>query len=149
MVHTIGEFAPAPGDELTRRTFPVFFAVLRLLLEAGVTVIAEAAFQDHLWRPNLEPLAELARIRVIQCHTGGPTLVARRAARGERTAHAHGSVLDTDQHKEEFRRLSMPLPSLDVDTTSGYAPDLGEIVAFINGVPEARIGDNDVLREDV
>ncbi|MEY2472703.1 MAG: hypothetical protein QOK28_2032 [Actinomycetota bacterium] len=133
MVHTIGEFAPAPGDELTRRTFPVFFAVLRLLLEAGVTVIAEAAFQDHLWRPNLEPLAELARIRVIQCHTDGRELVARRAARGKRTAHADGAVLDTDQHEQKFGRLSMPLPSLDVDTTSGYAPDLDEIVAFING----------------
>jgi predicted kinase len=38
------------GDELTRRTFPVFFAVLDLLLRSGVTTVAEAAFQDHLRR---------------------------------------------------------------------------------------------------
>src|SRR4051794_4157712 len=61
MVHAAGPFDAGPGDPLTVRTFPLFFSILRLLLEAGATVVAEAAFQDKLWRPNLEPLAELAR----------------------------------------------------------------------------------------
>jgi predicted kinase len=133
MVHAVGEFAPEPGDELTKRTFPLFFDVLRLLLEARVTVVAEAAFQDHLWRPSLEPLAELARIRIIQCHAETPTLLARRVARGNRRAHADGPMTEAGaRHEEGFRRLSMAVPSLDVDTTAGYVPDLGEIVAFIN-----------------
>jgi hypothetical protein len=38
----------------------VFFGVLDLLLRAGVTTVAEAAFQDHVWRPRLTP--DLARI---------------------------------------------------------------------------------------
>ena len=38
MVHAQGEhFEAAPGDPLTQRTLSVFFGVLRLLLEAGVT----------------------------------------------------------------------------------------------------------------
>lgn len=132
MVHAVGEFVPAPGDDLTRRTFPLFFAVLRLLLETRVTIVAEAAFQDHLWRPNLEPLAELARIRVVQCDADVATLVARRVDRGRRSAHADGPMIDAgDRHEAEFRRLSME-PSLDVDTTAGYVPGLDEILAFIN-----------------
>jgi predicted kinase len=55
-------FTPGEGDELTVRALPVFFGVLRLLLEAGVTTVAEAAFQDRVWRPRLEPLAA---IRVV------------------------------------------------------------------------------------
>jgi predicted kinase len=131
MVHAVGEgFFAAPGDELTRRTFPLFFSVLRLLLEAQVTVVAEAAFQDHLWRPNLEPLTDLATIRVLQCHADA--LLTRQAERGRRRAHVDGPMIDaSDGHEPEFRPLSMQ-PSLVVDTTNGYEPSLGQIVEFIN-----------------
>jgi predicted kinase len=40
---------------------------MKLLLTAGVTTVAEAAFQDRLWRPGLEPLADLADIRIVHC----------------------------------------------------------------------------------
>lgn len=36
----------------------------RVLASAGVSLLAEAAFQDTLWRPNLEPLADFADIRI-------------------------------------------------------------------------------------
>lgn len=131
MVHAVREgFVAATGDELTRRTFPLFFSVVRLLLEARVTVVAEAAFQNHLWRPNLEPLTDLATIRVIQCHAAA--LATRQAERGRRRAHADGPMIDAgDSQAPEFRHLSMQ-PSLVVDTTNGYEPSLGEVVEFIN-----------------
>ena len=66
MVHTTGAFDAGPGDALTERTLPLFFAVVRLLLEGEVTVVAEAAFQDHVWRPNLAPLSDLAVLRIVQ-----------------------------------------------------------------------------------
>ncbi len=47
MVHAALGFVPGPGDELTMRTLPVFFDALELLLRAGVTTVAEAAFQDR------------------------------------------------------------------------------------------------------
>src|SRR5438270_7202791 len=59
MVHAAARFEARPGDPITMRTLPLFFSILRLLLEGGVTVVAEAAFQDKLWRPNLEPLAKV------------------------------------------------------------------------------------------
>jgi hypothetical protein len=37
-----------PANPLTQRRLPPFFDVLRLLLTAEVTVVAEAAFQDRL-----------------------------------------------------------------------------------------------------
>src|SRR5580700_10359113 len=67
MVHTAPGFVAGPGDELTMRTLPVFFDVLTLLLGAGVTTVAEAAFQDRVWRPRLEPLRSLARLRIVHC----------------------------------------------------------------------------------
>jgi hypothetical protein len=62
MAHAVPGFAPAPGDELTQRTLPVFFAVLDLLLRAGVTTVAEAAFQDHVWRPRLGIVRHMAEV---------------------------------------------------------------------------------------
>ena len=130
MVHTAGpEFVAVPGDPLTMRTLPAFFGVLRLLLEAGVTTVAEAAFQDHVWRPNLEPLLASAELRIVQCAVSPEVAVARRlrrtAAEPTRRAHADGH-----QVPEPFRRLALDAPSVWVDTTDGYTPALDEIAAF-------------------
>ena len=136
MVHAFdGVFEPAPGDELTRRTFPLFFDVLLLLLAGGVTVVAEAAFQDKLWRPNLAPLSELARLRVVQCHTD-PTIARQRIVERapHRNAHADRHALEALAAGDDgFVRLSIDAPWIDVDTTSGYEPDLETVVAFVNG----------------
>src|SRR5208282_812647 len=86
LAHAIGRAVPCPAicrDEIkeglvhaerdksiggvSQRTFETFFGVLRLLLSAGVTVVAEAAFQDKLWRPGLEPLLGRADIRIVHC----------------------------------------------------------------------------------
>src|SRR5207245_930079 len=76
MAHAQGrEFQPAPGDPLTLRTLELFFEVLQVLLAAGVSVVAEAAFQDHRWSPGLEPLSELAQLRIV--HTTVDAAVAR------------------------------------------------------------------------
>jgi predicted kinase len=139
MVHAHGGgFEAAAGDPLTQRTLPLFFNVLRLLLEADVTVVAEAAFQDRLWRPGLEPLAELAELRIVQCRVDAVVAHQRYQqllAAGGRAAHA--SIVGTDLEDwrrayASFDRVSVPAPSLDVDTTDGYAPGLAEIVAFVN-----------------
>jgi predicted kinase len=127
MVHPHGRaFEAAPGDPLTERTFPLFFDVLRLLLEGGVTVVAEAAFQNPAWQKGLAPLSEIADLRVVHCHVDPAVASDREARRGKRHAHADGMGIGKD-----FSRLSFPAPSLDVDTTDGYAPDLAAIVGFV------------------
>jgi predicted kinase len=130
MVHATPGFVAAPGDELTARTLPVFFGVLELLLRAGVTTVAEAAFQDRVWRPRLSPLRGLARLRVVQCVVDAEVARQRRHRRRAenplRRAHAD------DMAFAEFVPLSLAVPQLEVDTANGYRPGLEEIVAFVN-----------------
>ena len=63
---------------------------------------------------------------------------ARRASESEQRRRAHGDstvgkgIEDWAHACESFDRIAIPAPSLDVDTTDGYAPDLAEIVAFVN-----------------
>jgi predicted kinase len=146
MVHATPGFVPGPGDELTRRTLPVFFGVLELLLRAGVTTVAEAAFQDRVWRRRLEPLGPLARMRVVHCVVDADVAFERILRRGQenslRLAHAdpqgpRDAAEQTRRHRT-FDRFSGPVPWLEVDTTDGYRPGLSQIVAFVNDSGSAR-----------
>jgi predicted kinase len=132
MVHATPGFEARPGDKLTLRTLPTFFNVLELLLAAGVTVVAEAAFQDRVWRPHLEPLRKLAKVRVVHCvvstEVARQRQVRRLADNPLRRAHA-----DSPTAPQEFVRVALEVPEIEVDTTDGYSPGLDEIVAFING----------------
>ena len=134
MVHgRAGGFSPSAGDELTKRTYPLFFDIVRRLLEGGVTVVAEAAFQDRLWRQGLDPLSSLAALRIIRCAVPDDLARARRLRRMNvptRAAHADAEWLDAPASR--FEPISLPSPTLVVDTSDGYAPELVEILRFVN-----------------
>lgn len=125
-------FVAATSDPLTVRTFPLFFATLRLLLEGGVTIVGEAAFQHRLWSQGLEPLRDLAELRVIRCRADDATMLQRRRERGAavatRAAHADSDVsLAIDPGWDP---IHLEVPTLDVDTAAGYSPGLDAIAAF-------------------
>jgi predicted kinase len=128
-------FVARPGDELTARTLPVFFGVLELLLSAGVTTVAEAAFQDHVWRPRLEPLLALARLRIVHCTVAADLALQRVLRRAQdhplRRAHADPAIL-LSLAAGTFVRVETDAPGIEVDTTDGYRPGLDQIVAFVN-----------------
>jgi len=136
MVHAFGsDFRAGPGDPLTMRTVPVFFEVLRVLVTAGVTVVAEAAFQDARWREGIEPLSGLVQFRIVQCTVDDDVarerLTRLRAAHGDRSPGALKALAGGSPFAD-FDRLSLPAPSIVVDTTDGYTPDLPAIVEFVN-----------------
>jgi predicted cobalt transporter CbtA len=68
----------------------------------------------------------------------GPTVAWERLPQrlAPRAAHAVGAhVHDLELWKRDwaaFERVSISAPSLVVDTTDGYSPDLAAIVEFIN-----------------
>lgn len=138
MVHNTPEFVAARGDELTMRALPVFFGVLDLLIRAGVTTVAEAAFQDRVWRPRLEPFQSLARIRIVHAVVAADVAfsrILRRTAQNPlRRAHADPTYRDAAsqaQAHSAFDRVSIDAPWLEVDTTDGYHPVLSDVVAFV------------------
>jgi predicted kinase len=139
MVHNTPDFVAAWGDELTKRTLPVFFGVLDLLVRAGVTTVAEAAFQDHVWRPQLEPFHDLARIRIVHAVVAADVafqrILRRKAQNALRRAHAdpgYGDAANQAEAHNAFGRVSIDAPWFEVDTTDGYRPALSDVVAFLN-----------------
>ncbi|MDT0464443.1 AAA family ATPase [Streptomyces gibsoniae] len=125
-------------DPLNRPTLGAFFATLKVLLEAGVTLVAEAAFQDRLWRPDLEPLTGLAHLRVIRCTTAADVahdrIVRRTREDAHRAAHGDHDLLDAiaagEHSLQSFVPISLDVPTLTVDTSNGYRPSLRDIAAF-------------------
>jgi predicted kinase len=137
MVDATPGYEPGASDPLNLPTLRAFFDVLAVLLRARVTLVAEAAFQDRLWRPNLEPFVELAQIRLIRCTVDAAIAherIAHRAAHTHRAAHADRELLKAitagEHSLDTFGWIRMDLPTLTVDTTNGYEPSLPDIVAF-------------------
>jgi predicted kinase len=139
MVHATPDFVAAPTDDLALRTLPTFFSVLELLLKAGVTTVAEAAFQDRLWRAGLAPLNGLAQLRMLHCTVDAEVAFRRSLERSDhnplRAAHTDPGPDEAEQFIRQHRafdRVSVDAPSMEVDTTGEYSPTLVDIVAFIN-----------------
>lgn len=142
IVHSAGGDRGEWGGPISKRTFEVFYATLRRLLEDGVTVVAEAAFRSDLSAPDLLPLLPLADVRIVHCVVADEIARARIVARMRepgpaRVAHPDDELLAAlDDGRFSFATFDVPLPNvptLHVDTSDGYHPSPGEIVAFVNG----------------
>jgi predicted kinase len=143
LAHALARAVGCPAicrDEITLRTLPTFFGVLELLLRAGVTTVAEAAFQDRLWRPRLAPLRGLAQVRIVHCRVDADVAWARIRRRQRedplRRAHADAHLAAASTHvvnHNGFQRLESDDPWIEVDTTDGYDPGIDQLAAFVNG----------------
>ena len=131
MVAATPDFVPGPSDPLTVRTYGLFFAVIRLFLEHGVTHVAEAAFQHANWARGLEPLQPLATFRIVRCQAEPATARARaaRRRREQLTRAAHDDIGHFSVERS-FEPIRLDAPTLDVDTTNGYDPDFDAIAVF-------------------
>ena len=132
MVAATPGFVPGPSDVLTVRTYSLFFATIRLFLENGVTHVAEAAFQHGNWVRGLEALQPLARLRIVRCQID-PSIARARAEqrrREQRSRAAHDDIGHFSVDRS-FELIHLAEPTLDVDTSNGYAPDLDAIAAFV------------------
>ncbi|MGX6603390.1 AAA family ATPase [Micromonosporaceae bacterium Da 78-11] len=117
-------------DEDLMHTYGVFAATVTSLIRAGVTVVAEAAFQDRVWRPVLTPLLGAADVRVIRCTVEPAVARARIAARASKPTRAAHSGRPVDA--ADWAPIALPVPTLTVDATIGRVPALPEIIAWLN-----------------
>ncbi|MHC3392299.1 AAA family ATPase [Streptomyces sp. A 4/2] len=130
---------PDGNDPLNVPALEAFFATITVLLRAGSTVVAEAAFQDRLWRPGLEPLTTFADLRIIRCTTPASIIARRITDRARTDSHrvAHGDkalLADMDAgvyDPDQFVPISLDAPTLLVDTSDGYTPGMTEIQRFL------------------
>lgn len=135
LVHADGGGTPAWGSPIADKTFEVFYGALRLMLSAGVTLVAEAAFRRSRSEPELLPLIELAETRMLLCSTSQSiardltSSGARFAERAKsdplrRLSHPDDHILEAIDSgqlpMDSFHHLDLPIPVLTVDTTDGY-----------------------------
>jgi predicted kinase len=131
-VNTIGRKGQ-PGDIAERGVYETFFDTVTLLLNRRVTLVAEAAFQHKLWAPKLEPLREIARVRIVVCTVDPALARSRHVERGladparERFHHDRAMHADREGRELPIGEYDPPridVPTLTVDTSDGYR-DLG------------------------
>jgi predicted kinase len=143
-VNTAGQSSEIakPGDDVAWRVYETFFDTLTLLLSRRITLVAEAAFQHKLWAPKLQPLRDIARIRIVVCAVDPELARARHIERGRadpaRERFHDDRALQAAWESQRERELPiedydpphLDVPTLTVDTSDGYRPAFEAIVSF-------------------
>jgi predicted kinase len=143
LVHALDAYTPAQGDELQRRTNHVFFSTIGALIDARVSLVAEAAFQHRLWAPGLTPLLDRARIHVVRCQVD-PAVAWERINRRAGQLPARRAVHGDPSLDEPFERfaaklagfdaVALPVPTIDVDTSGPIDAGLEAALRFLGRV---------------
>lgn len=137
-VRTMGK----PHAELpdgNRVATDVFFQTVEVLLDGGVSLVAEAAFQHRLWSARLEPLMHKARIVVLVCLPGDDRTAydrtaydryLRRRADDPMRVYYHGDGGEAGE-VPTYDPPRLDVPTLNVDTTDGYRPSVSDLLGEI------------------
>ena len=127
-------------DAIAVRANAAFFDAAERLVGHGVSVVIEAAFQHRLWAGPLARFEPQADIRIVRCQIDPGLALKRISDRLDHAAWRQG--LHPDRAYLEARSAPMPQranydaihvdhPTLNVETTDGYRPDLEAILAFV------------------
>ena len=138
LFHTVSNDQSQPQD-LAQVANEAIATCAHTLLKAGVSIVVEAAFQHKLWVTLLDSLLPLADSRIIRCVIE-PELALQRMVRrlerfpAPRAAHHDAQYIheriDPARRPQPFEPLSIERPTLDVETTVGYLPDLDVVIRF-------------------
>lgn len=130
-VHTMGlshDELPEGNQTATRQ----FFKTVELMLDGGISLIAEAAFQHKLWSAGLEPLMDRAQIVVVVCQPGDDRTAyeryLRRRTQDPLRIYFHGDSGNAQDEPPHYEPPQMNVETICVDTTNGCAPQIDEII---------------------
>jgi hypothetical protein len=94
--------------------------------------VLEANFHRREAEPWLRELVAMAaEVRIVICHTSVEENRCRFAARRRHPIHLDGEILEGEWPQDSEFELDLGVPSLAIDTRSGYTPDLETIMRFI------------------
>jgi predicted kinase len=133
---------PEDAKRFSAHAFAVFYGALRALLEAGVTVLGEAALQRVPARDDVLPLCDLADVVVVDCSTTVEIASRRyreRAERGERHP-GHGDDRAISEMASgtfdwsAYGPPEVPAQVLNVDTSDGFTPGVEETARRIRSL---------------
>lgn len=120
-----------PAGELARQAVRAFYLVIRTMLEAGVSIVAEHPFRRGISESDVRPLLELADARLIHCVVPREVALHRWE---ERNADSQLAQMLRARNEERWRRVEEPMdleiPVLCVETSDGYRPHLEQIIRF-------------------
>ena len=104
-------------------------------LASGASLIIEANFHRERSLAWLPELLTRSDGRFVLCRTSPEVVRARFAARmsagGRHPVHLDAEILEDEWPDPAEFELDLDVPSVVVDTTSGYVPDLDFVVRFI------------------
>ena len=132
--------ALGPGDrarsrELGAAAYEVMRAVGTRILASGADVVLEANFHCARSTPWLRELARSADARVVICRAPEALCRQRFTARGaaglRHPVHLDREILEHEWPDPAEFELDLGVPTLAVDTTDGYSPDLEAITRFV------------------
>ena len=121
--------------QLGAAAYGVMRTVAARAVTSGASLVLEANFHRNPSSQWLRALLAQSDGRFVLCHAPLEVLRDRFAARMARGSR-HAVHLDAEILAEEWPDLAefdldLGIPSLSVDTTSGYQPDLDSIVRFV------------------
>ncbi|MBS1606977.1 MAG: AAA family ATPase [Bacteroidetes bacterium] len=127
------------GPAATRDIYETFFQAIELLLSGNISVIAEAAFQHKLWYPKLIQYMGIADIRILVCEIDPQLALSRYTSRLASDADRerfHGDRSELAKQASEslissYIAPDIPVPTLKINTTDNYQPDIAGILDFI------------------
>jgi predicted kinase len=139
-VNTMKSSHESLGKEINQAIYGTFFEIVEFLLTRQITLVAEAAFQHHLWTPPLERLSQISEIKIIICMVEPYLARSRFVQRGlsdpnRLRFHGDWGVRAAQEGIElppgDYNPPLLPIPTLEVDTSNGYHPNLDDIEAFL------------------
>ena len=139
-VHTMGLAHDALPEDANLTATQVFFDTLGFMLDRGVSVLAEAAFQHPVWGHFLAPLSDKAEIILLVCRVDGQTALDRFLERGmndEKRGYFHGDKgvqmlkAGVQPTVGAYNEPQLSCRTIYVDTTDGYVPTMESLYTMI------------------
>lgn len=127
-----------PAAEIAGRSMRVFHDVVRALLGAGVTVVAEHPLRGEVAPADVEAFGDVGTVKLVRCRL--ETSRGRTPPPPEpriRPLSSGGMIVERDEPRRGGRRpvpepTRLGIPVIDVEPTPrGYRPPLADLIWFL------------------